>query len=58
MRGGTGSHSTGATRIKHAEETGISALPSLGTSVSGVYGGPGEDAQRHVGQGHGRGGEE
>lgn len=52
------SHSTGATRRRHEEEIGTSVLPSPGTSVSGVYGGPGEDVQHHVGQGLGQGGEE
>lgn len=58
MRGGTGSHSTGATHRRHAEEIGTSVHPSPGTSVSGVYGGPGEDVQHHAEQGLGQGGEE
>jgi hypothetical protein len=41
-----------------SEEIGTSVRPSPGTSVSGVYGGPGEDVQHHVGQGLGQGGEE
>ena len=41
-----------------SEEIGTSVHPSPGTSVSGVYGGPGEDVQHHAGQGLGQGGEE
>lgn len=58
MKGEMGSLSTGATHRRHAEEIGTSVHPSPGISVSGVYGGPGEDVQHHAGQGLGQGGEE